>query len=66
MQPLSDEEILNCYTRSIELRVENKGNGKSPFDENQLKEEIFRRMEKPATIYRIEGDSESTNWQKHQ
>lgn len=49
LKALKDKPLLEMYKRAVELRIKDNGNGKSPFDENQLEQEILERMSKLAT-----------------
>lgn len=44
LEMLDPEILVRNYRRAIELRISANGNGKSPFDEKQLEEEIVRRV----------------------
>lgn len=49
----SNDELLNFFERAVTLDTKNGGgNGKSPFDKEQLKREILERMVQPAEAYK--------------
>ncbi len=44
LKGLGTEELVNNLVRAVELDTKNSGSGNSPFDQNQLKEEIIYRL----------------------
>lgn len=46
LKATSDQQLVENFQRAVELDVKNDGNGKSPFDKNQLKTELLDRLEK--------------------
>ena len=46
LKALTDQQLVENFQRAVELDVKNDGNGKSPFDKNQLKAELNERLQK--------------------
>jgi len=44
LKKTSNEGLVNFFERAIELETKQGGNGKTPFDADQLKKEILKRM----------------------
>ncbi len=42
---LNNNELLHHFQRAVELDAKDNGNGKSPFDKDQLRNEVLKRME---------------------
>lgn len=58
LNKLTDDQLLQNFKKSIELDIKSDGNGKSPFDQKQLLDELTLRLQKPRnpniTIEKIE------------
>ena len=46
LQNLSDLDLIENFQKAIELDVKNSGNGKNPFDKEQLKQALTERLSK--------------------
>lgn len=58
LEKLGDTELVNNLIRSVQLDSEKSGNGKTPFDTNQLKKEVLRRMENfPNKVQRLKEEN---------
>ena len=58
LEKLLDIQLVENFKRAIELDVKNSGNGKNPFDQNQLKEELLRRSGKNQTLLQSSDERE--------
>jgi hypothetical protein len=44
LKALSNDQLIHNFERAIVLNTKNDANGQSPFDVNQLREELRSRM----------------------
>lgn len=52
---LSGEDLVNNFQRAVELDTKSSGNGKNPFNKDQLKNELLRRLKKPENYQRYQA-----------
>ncbi len=46
LRKITDEQLLDNFEKAVELDTKDSGNGQSPFDKDQLKRELGRRLKK--------------------
>lgn len=51
LQTLTNEKLVENFQKAVELDAKSSGNGKNPFDKDQLRGELLKRLESKSKVY---------------
>lgn len=51
LEALTNQKLVENFQKAVELDAKSSGNGKNPFDKDQLRDELMKRLDSKPEVY---------------